>query len=60
MLEFGVHCFFACKNNHNVEIGEYASHQLFEMEPQASAPYLEMANFMHQQGGEMASLQLDR
>ncbi|GFS36596.1 tetratricopeptide repeat (TPR)-like superfamily protein [Actinidia rufa] len=35
---------FACKNHQNVEIGEYAAHKLFEMEPQASAPYVEMAN----------------
>lgn len=34
----------ACKNYHNVEIGEYATHRLFELEPEAAAPYVEMAN----------------
>ncbi|KAH7859882.1 hypothetical protein Vadar_006680 [Vaccinium darrowii] len=34
----------ACKNYHNVEIGEYATHRLFELEPEAAAPYIEMAN----------------
>ncbi|XP_052195796.1 pentatricopeptide repeat-containing protein At4g19191, mitochondrial [Diospyros lotus] len=34
----------ACKNHHNVEIGEYATCHLFELEPQAAAPYVEMAN----------------
>ncbi|KAH6799520.1 hypothetical protein C2S51_036004 [Perilla frutescens var. frutescens] len=34
----------ACKNHHNVEIGEYAGHHLFRLEPQAAAPYVEMAN----------------
>ncbi|XP_059643844.1 pentatricopeptide repeat-containing protein At4g19191, mitochondrial [Cornus florida] len=34
----------ACKNHRNVEIGEYAAHRLFEEEPQAAAPYVEMAN----------------
>ncbi|KAI3711830.1 hypothetical protein L1987_70378 [Smallanthus sonchifolius] len=34
----------ACKVHHNVEIGELAAHCLFEMDPQAAAPYVEMAN----------------
>ncbi|KAL6961962.1 hypothetical protein U1Q18_036921 [Sarracenia purpurea var. burkii] len=34
----------ACKNHENVELGEYAAHRLFEMEPWAAAPYVEMAN----------------
>ncbi|KAK2994537.1 hypothetical protein RJ640_012536 [Escallonia rubra] len=34
----------ACKIHHNIEIGEYAAHRLFELEPQAAAPYVEMAN----------------
>ncbi|KAI8535942.1 hypothetical protein RHMOL_Rhmol10G0215000 [Rhododendron molle] len=34
----------ACKNHHNVEIGEYVTHRLFELEPEAAAPYVEMAN----------------
>ncbi|KAA8530983.1 hypothetical protein F0562_005727 [Nyssa sinensis] len=34
----------ACKNHRDVEIGEYVAHQLFELEPRVSAPYVEMAN----------------
>ncbi|KAJ0488318.1 putative tetratricopeptide-like helical domain superfamily [Helianthus annuus] len=34
----------ACKVHKNVEIGELAAHRLFEMDPQAAAPYVEMAN----------------
>lgn len=34
----------ACKIHHNLEIGEYAAHHLFRLEPQASAPYVELAN----------------
>nr|XP_043626395.1 pentatricopeptide repeat-containing protein At4g19191, mitochondrial [Erigeron canadensis] len=34
----------ACKIHCNVEIGELAAHHLFEMDPQAAAPYVEMAN----------------
>ncbi|KAL8223527.1 hypothetical protein R6Q57_019002 [Mikania cordata] len=34
----------ACKVHHNVEIGELAAHCLFEMDPQAAAPYVEMSN----------------
>lgn len=34
----------ACKIHHNIEIGEYASQRLFEMEPYVSFPYVEMAN----------------
>ncbi|KAI3461975.1 hypothetical protein Pfo_018638 [Paulownia fortunei] len=34
----------ACKIHHNLEIGEYAAHHLFRLEPQAAAPYVEMAN----------------
>ncbi|KAJ0677219.1 putative tetratricopeptide-like helical domain superfamily [Helianthus annuus] len=34
----------ACKVHKNVEIGELAAHQIFEMDPQAAAPYVEMAN----------------
>lgn len=34
----------ACKIHHNIEIGQYAADRLFEIEPQAAAPYVEMAN----------------
>ncbi|XP_027075753.1 pentatricopeptide repeat-containing protein At4g19191, mitochondrial-like [Coffea arabica] len=34
----------ACKIHRNADIGEYAAHHLFELEPQAAAPYVEMAN----------------
>ncbi|KAJ9538457.1 hypothetical protein OSB04_031190 [Centaurea solstitialis] len=34
----------ACKIYRNVEIGELAACRLFEMEPRAAAPYVEMAN----------------
>ncbi|XAR73245.1 hypothetical protein NMG60_11007153 [Bertholletia excelsa] len=34
----------ACKNHHNLEIAEYAANHLFKLEPQAAAPYVEMAN----------------
>lgn len=34
----------ASKNYRNIDIGEYAAHQLLELEPQAAAPYVEMAN----------------
>ncbi|KAF5443859.1 hypothetical protein F2P56_036383 [Juglans regia] len=34
----------ACKVHRNVEIGEYALRHLFELEPQAAVPYVEMAN----------------
>ncbi|OMO82019.1 hypothetical protein CCACVL1_12113 [Corchorus capsularis] len=34
----------ACKVHKNVEIGEYVANQLFEMEPDVAAPYVEMAN----------------
>ncbi|KAJ9546408.1 hypothetical protein OSB04_018951 [Centaurea solstitialis] len=34
----------ACKIHGNVEIGELATCRLFEMEPRAAAPYVEMAN----------------
>ncbi|KAK9053592.1 hypothetical protein SSX86_024666 [Deinandra increscens subsp. villosa] len=34
----------ACKVYHNVEIGELAANYLFEMDPQAAVPYVEMAN----------------
>lgn len=34
----------ACKIHHNLEIGKYAAHNLFRLEPKAAAPYVEMAN----------------
>ncbi|KAJ9170306.1 hypothetical protein P3X46_018423 [Hevea brasiliensis] len=34
----------ACKTHQNIEIGEYAAHRLFKMEPCVSFPYVEMAN----------------
>jgi pentatricopeptide repeat protein len=34
----------ACKVHRNIEIGEYASCQLFELEPQVAVSYVEMAN----------------
>ncbi|CAK9167775.1 unnamed protein product [Ilex paraguariensis] len=34
----------ACKIHNNIEIGRYAACHLFELEPQAAAPYVEMAN----------------
>ncbi|KAF2293111.1 hypothetical protein GH714_036909 [Hevea brasiliensis] len=34
----------ACKIHQNIEIGEYAAHRLFKMEPCVSFPYVEMAN----------------
>ncbi|XP_037495866.1 pentatricopeptide repeat-containing protein At4g19191, mitochondrial isoform X2 [Jatropha curcas] len=34
----------ACKIHRNIEIGEYAAHHLFEIEPNVSFPYVEMAN----------------
>ncbi|KAI5672748.1 hypothetical protein M9H77_13112 [Catharanthus roseus] len=34
----------ACKNHRNVDIGEYAAYRLFQVEPHAAAPYVEMAN----------------
>ncbi|KAL2521449.1 Pentatricopeptide repeat-containing protein [Forsythia ovata] len=34
----------ACKIHHNLELGEYATHYLLQLEPQAAAPYVEMAN----------------
>ncbi|KAL7192520.1 hypothetical protein ACSBR2_024368 [Camellia fascicularis] len=34
----------ACKNHNNIEMGEYTVHHLFDLEPQAAAPYVEMAN----------------
>lgn len=34
----------ACKTHRNIAIGEFAAHRLFQLEPQAAAPYVEMAN----------------
>ncbi|KAJ8445318.1 hypothetical protein Cgig2_010676 [Carnegiea gigantea] len=34
----------ACKIHHNLEIGEYAAHHLYELEPKAAVSYVEMAN----------------
>ncbi|GLT44010.1 hypothetical protein SLA2020_179290 [Shorea laevis] len=34
----------ACKIHRNVDIGKYAAHCLFELEPHVAAPYVEMAN----------------
>ncbi|KAL9273789.1 Pentatricopeptide repeat-containing protein [Drosera capensis] len=34
----------ACKIHKNIEIGEYAAHRLFELEPETAASYVEMAN----------------
>ncbi|KAK1592720.1 hypothetical protein Q3G72_029208 [Acer saccharum] len=34
----------ACKIHRDVEIGEYAAHRLFELDPHMAAPYVEMAN----------------
>ncbi|XP_057806919.1 LOW QUALITY PROTEIN: pentatricopeptide repeat-containing protein At4g19191, mitochondrial-like [Salvia miltiorrhiza] len=34
----------ACKIHHNLDIGEHAARHLFRLEPQAAAPYVEMAN----------------
>jgi pentatricopeptide repeat protein len=34
----------ACKVHRNIEIGEYVSYRLFELEPQVAVPYAEMAN----------------
>ncbi|XP_031281451.1 pentatricopeptide repeat-containing protein At4g19191, mitochondrial isoform X2 [Pistacia vera] len=34
----------ACKIHHNIEIGEYVAHRLFELVPHVAAPYVEMAN----------------
>lgn len=34
----------ACKIHRNTEIGEYAAQRLFELEPWAAAPYVEIAN----------------
>lgn len=34
----------ACKIHQNLEIGEYAASHLFRLEPEAAAPYVEMAN----------------
>ncbi|XP_071742078.1 pentatricopeptide repeat-containing protein At4g19191, mitochondrial-like [Rutidosis leptorrhynchoides] len=34
----------ACKVHRNMEIGQIAARHLFEMDPQAAAPYVEMAN----------------
>lgn len=35
---------FACKIHHNLELGVYATHRLLQLESQAAAPYVEMAN----------------
>ncbi|GJV38753.1 pentatricopeptide repeat-containing protein [Tanacetum coccineum] len=40
----------ACKIHHNVEIGEFAAYNLFEMDPRAAAPYVEMANIYASEG----------
>lgn len=34
----------ACKVHRNIEIGEYVSRRLFELEPHVAVPYVEMAN----------------
>ncbi|GFQ02662.1 pentatricopeptide repeat-containing protein at4g19191 mitochondrial [Phtheirospermum japonicum] len=34
----------SCKIHRNLEIGEYAANHLFRLEPEAAAPYVEMAN----------------
>ena len=40
----------ACKVHRNVEIGEYVSQRLFELEPQVAVPYAEMANIYASKG----------
>lgn len=40
----------ACKIHRDIEIGEHVAHRLFELEPHAAAPYVEMANIYALEG----------
>lgn len=40
----------ACKIHRNLEIGEYVSRHIFELDPQVAVPYVEMANIYASDG----------
>ncbi|MQL77390.1 hypothetical protein Taro_009799 [Colocasia esculenta] len=40
----------ACITHHEIEVGEYASRHLFEIEPQTAVPYVSMANVYASRG----------